>query len=173
MAPVDIFLLNIRSDMDNLRFYEFIQASDKITFKAPNNEVAFCCAVMLGEGLCGCHEVTESGEKIKSLRTSLAFEDPEIETKALMDKGAGGDFNEFCYKNQQAIRDAFATFCYGSVQDRTTFDEACKNIADPEKLNQFKNKHEDENRTSTIKWVRNAWVFSRDMAIKESREVEG
>jgi hypothetical protein len=43
--------------------YEFVTPSDPITFKAENDKIAFCCALILGSGKACCTNV-DSGESI-------------------------------------------------------------------------------------------------------------
>lgn len=134
--------------------YEFITPSDPITFKADNDKIAFACAFILGSGNAGCTNLT-TGEK---LPTMLMFsEDPVKDVSEFI----GGDFSEFIKDNKPKVAECFSSFCYGSAADRQTFDDACEAITDPEKLKEFRDKHEDKNRSSMSKWVRGAWKYAQ------------
>lgn len=133
-----------------MSIYEFITPSDPITFKADDDKIAFTCALLLGNGKAGCENKT-TGE---SLPTMLMFaKDPDKNIQDFI----GGDFREFLEANKQKIAECFKSFAYGSISDRQTFDDACDAITDPEKLKEFKSKHEDKNRSSLSQWVKAAW----------------
>ena len=140
-----------------MNIYEFITPSDPITFKADDDKVAFTCALLLGNGKAGC-ENKATGE---SLLTMLIFaKDPDKDIQDFI----GGDFKEFLEANKTMIAECFKSFAYGSVSDRRTFDDACDAITDPEKLKEFKAKHEDKNRSSMSRWVKGAWQYGERMS---------
>jgi hypothetical protein len=135
-----------------MNIYELITPSDPITFKAINDKVAFICALLLGNGKAGCKNAL-TGENIP---TMLAFSsDPEKEMISFI----GGDVSEFIESNKKDISKCFLSFAYGSVSDRQTYDSAIEAITEPEKLKEFKEKHEDQNRSSLSKWVQHAWNY--------------
>jgi hypothetical protein len=120
-----------------MNIYEFITPSDPITFKADDDKVAFTCALLLGNGKAGCTNL-KTGD---SIPTMLMFaKDPDKDIQEFI----GGDFKEFLEANKPKIAECFKSFSYGSASDRETFDDACDAITDPEKLKEFKAKHEDK-----------------------------
>lgn len=132
--------------------YEFITPSDPITFKANDDKVAFTCALLLGNGEAGCNN-TSTG---RSLPTLLFFSsNPDESIREFI----GGEFDEFIMVNKQQIGECFRSFCYGSAEDRKTFEDACDSITDEGKLKDFKAKYEDRNRTSMSRWVKAAWFY--------------
>ncbi len=76
----------------------------------------------------------------------------------------GYDFKEFLETNKPKVAECFKSFSYGSASDRQTYDDACDAITDPEKLKEFKEKHEDKNRSSMSQWVKSAWRLSEKMS---------
>lgn len=139
--------------------YTFITPSDPITFKAGSDKVAFLCATLLGNGKAGC-ENTDTGESIPSL---LIFHpDPE---KTITDY-LGASVKEFLESNLKEVCDAFESFSYGSPSDRETYDSAVEAITDPDKLKEFKAKHEDKNRSSMSTWVKAAWGYAVSLKAK-------
>lgn len=145
-----------------MNIYELITPSDPITFKAENDKIAFACALLLGEGKAGCENKTTGG-RVPSL---LMFNpDPEKEIADFI----GGDFREFMDANTLGISDAFLSFAYGSVSDRVTYDDACSAITDIDKLNEFKAKHEDKNRSSMSQWVKSAWKIGASIKAKSEK----
>jgi hypothetical protein len=140
-----------------MNIYEFITPSDPITFKADDDKIAFTCALLLGNGK-ACCENKHTGE---SLPTMLMFaSDPDKDIEAFI----GGDFKEFLTCNKPKISECFNSFAYGSVSDRRTFDDACEAITDPEKLKEFRAKHEDKNRSSMSQWVKGAWQLAENFS---------
>lgn len=133
-----------------MEFYEFITPSDSITFKAPDDKVAFACAVLLGNGKAGCKNL-KTGESLGSML--FLSRDPDAE----MTKFLGMPMGEYLKQNTVAVKESFLTFSYGSVEERRTFDDACQAITDPKKLKKFKADHENRNRTSMSEWVKHAW----------------
>jgi hypothetical protein len=140
-----------------MNIYEFITPSDPITFKAYNDKIAFVCALILGNGQAGCKKVPNANEEEVNLRTMLMF-DPDPE-KTILDF-LGYDIPAFANRNKPKIKECFNSFCYGSVSDRRTYDSALEAITDLEKLKEFKDKHEDSNRTSMSSWVKVAWKLA-------------
>lgn len=139
-----------------MNIYEFITPSDPITFKADDDKVAFTCALLLGNGKAGCTNL-KTGD---SIPTMLMFaKDPEKDIQDFI----GGDFSEFLEGNKPKISECFKSFAYGSAYDRQSFDDACDAITDPEKLKEFKAKHEDKNRSSMSQWVKSAWRLGENI----------
>lgn len=137
--------------------YEFITPSDPITFKTDDDKVAFTCALLLGNGKAGCTNL-KTGD---SIPTMLMFaKDPDKDIQEFI----GGDFKEFLEANKPKIAECFKSFSYGSASDRQTYDYACDAITEPEKLKEFKAKHEDENRSSMSQWVKAAWQYGNRMS---------
>jgi hypothetical protein len=140
-----------------MNIYEFITPSDTITFKADDDKVAFMCALLLGNGKAGCTNL-KTGD---SIPTMLMFaQDPEKEIQEFI----GGSPKEFLEANKPKMAECFKSFSYGSASDRKTFDDACDAITDPEKLKEFKAKHEDKNRSSMSQWVKAAWERGERMS---------
>lgn len=140
-----------------MNIYEFITPSDPITFKADDDKVAFACALILGNGKAGCTNL-KTGDKIPTL---LMFaQDPDKNITEFI----GCDLDGFVEANKPKIAECFKSFAYGSKSDRETFDDACEAITDPEKLKQFKAKHEDKNRSSMSQWVKAAWQHGERMS---------
>lgn len=137
-----------------MNIYEFITPSDPITFKSDNDKVAFACALLLGNGKAGCKNKT-TGENLPTMLMFSTNPDKNIQDFI------GGDFKEFLETNKPQIAECFKSFTYGSVSDRQTFDDACEVITNPEKLKEFKAKHEDKNRSSLSQWVKAAWDYSK------------
>ena len=143
-----------------MNIYEFITPSDPITFKADDDKVAFTCALLLGNGKAGCTNL-KTGD---SIPTMLMFaKDPEKDIQDFI----GGDFKEFFEGNKPKISECFKSFAYGSFSDRQSFVDACDAITDPEKLKEFKAKHEDKNRSSMSQWVKHAWRLGENI-LKET-----
>lgn len=143
-----------------MTIYEFVTPSDPITFKAENDKVAFCCAVILGNGKGGC-ENTTTRESIPSLLAFSRNPDEDIE------KFIGCPLKEFVSDNIDSIQTSFESFAYATVSERKTYDNAIEAITDPERLKEFKQKHEDQNRTSMSKWVQGAWNYAQSIAKNE------
>jgi len=136
--------------------YEFITPSDPITFKADDNKIAFTCALLLGGGKAGCDNI-DTGE---SIPTMLMFSsNPEEKIVEYL----GVSVSKFIEENKNAIKECFDSFSYGSVSERHTYDDAIAAITDPIKLQKFKSKHEDKNRTSMSAWVARAWDYAKKM----------
>lgn len=133
--------------------YEFITPSDPITFKTENEKVAFFCALLLGNGKAGM--TREDGQKCES--PMLFFYENALEQA---EKYLGCPLSDFDKDNLREIVDTFRSFAYGNFSDRNNFDAAIDAITDPEKLEIFKAKHENENRSSMSKWVKGAWGYA-------------
>jgi hypothetical protein len=149
--------------------YEFITPSDPISFIAPEDKIAIAVAIILGNGKAGC-----KSEKGESLPTLYLFHDnpmPEIEADL------GMPLDSFIETNKKEIADSFLSFAYGDIEDRHTYDDALQAITDPEKKREFKNKHEDRNRTSMSKWVATAWKYGEallgQLEAIETQKAEG
>lgn len=138
--------------------YEFITPSDTITFKAENDKVAFVCAVLLGKGQAGCIRF-EKGQEVTIPSMMFGVQDINVAIELYLETS----LDEFIQENKKSIKNAFASFAYGSIEERQTFDDAIESITDEEKLNDFKAKHEDRNRTSLSGWVAYAWELGSNI----------
>jgi len=137
--------------------YEFITPSDAITFVAPDDKVAFVCALVLGRGKAFCKR--EDGV---DLDTCVLFRS-EADVETIVRDALGCGMPEFMESRWGEVADAFDTFAYGSFEDRRQYDDAVAAITDPEKLAEFKAKHEDRRRTSMSEWVRGAWDLAKSV----------
>ncbi len=147
----------MKTTENKMNIYEFITPSDPITFKADDDKVAYICAVLLGNGKAGCNNLT-TGE---SLRTMLMFsQKPDKDIQDFI----GEDVNEFIETNKPKIAACFNSFAYGSFSERQTYDNACEAITDPDKLKEFKEKYENDNRSSMSQWVKAAWRHGEHMS---------
>lgn len=139
-----------------VHIYEFVTPSDPITFLANDDKVAFVCATLLGNGKAGCNRLDENGKEI-SINSMLMFDPNPKET---IEKELGMKLENFWELNKLKIKACFASFSYGKIEDRRTFDDAMQAITDEEKRKEFKAKHEDRNRSSSSQWVKGAWEYS-------------
>lgn len=140
-----------------LMFYEFITPSDPITFAAPNDNIAFVCALTLGAGKAFC--TREDGEK---LQTCFLFTPPD-ELDAAIQKQLGASLTDYIDSHREEIATAFESFAYGSFESRRQYDDALSAITDEDKLAQFKASHEDRNRSSMSQWVKGAWKIAKQL----------
>ena len=131
--------------------YELVTPSDPITFTATNDAVAYAVALYLGSGKAGC--TREDGQKIDCL---LLFATADQTTESIR-VNLGMEFKDFMEANHDEAVDAFESFAYGSFDDRLQYDDAIAAITDPDKLAEFKAKHEDRKRSSMSRWVKSAW----------------
>lgn len=144
--------------------YELVTPSDPITFLAHKDTVATAAAIILGSGKAGCHD-----EKGNSLNTLYLFHPdpmPEIE------KDLGMPLDKFIEQNWYELADCFESFAYGSIEDRKSYDDAIAAITEPQKLQEFKSKHEDRNRSSMSQWVQGAWDYGKALRKKYLQEIE-
>lgn len=140
-----------------MNIYEFITPSDAITFKTDDDKVAFTCALLLGNGQAGCRNITTN----KSVPSMLMFcVDPQKEIQ----KFINGSFEEFIKQNKIKISECFNSFAYVTPSERKVYDNACDAITDADKLKQFKQSHENENRTSMNQFVNHAWEMAQQIA---------
>ena len=146
-----------------MHIYEFITPSDPITFKAVNDKVALVCAFMLGKGRAGCDRKDENGNTVTIPSLLMFSEDAGKEIVQFLEQ----DLGSFLESNREEIQKGFDSFCYGTIEERKTYDDAVEAITDPEKLKEFKAKHEDRNRTSMSEWVAGAWQFAEHFKNKE------
>lgn len=144
-----------------LNLYEFVTPSDPITFKAKDDNVARAVTLMLGNGKAFC--TNDQGETLNG--TCFLFqpaEAMEAETKVQF----GMPLGDYLESEREAIRESFESFAYGSLKSRRNYDDAISAITDPEKLKEFKDKHEDRNRSSMNAWVKHAWKLAAGMKAK-------
>lgn len=140
--------------------YEFITPSDPITFKAENDKIAFCCALILGSGKAGCTNL-DLDEQIPSL---LIFSsNPEKEIEDFL----GSPIDVFMKDHLKSVSESFSSFAYGKPSERRVYDADLEAITDADKLKEFKLKHEDTNRSSMSKWVEYAWKISEKLLIEK------
>jgi hypothetical protein len=132
--------------------YAFITVSDPMTFIAESDAVAWIVASLLGEGKAGC--AREDGESLNTM-TDFAPENkrPEIYREYIGTE----DISIYVNEHKKELSDAFLSFAYGSINQRKQYDDAIAAITEPDKLKQFKAKHEDTQRTSMSRWVDYAW----------------
>lgn len=146
--------------------YEFITPSDPITFKANSDKIAFFCALMLGQGKAGLKDENGAIELSPLLFLNLnAF---EVACNYL-----GCSLSEYGDRHSDEIGDAFLSFSYGSINSRKEYDDAIEAITDPEKLKEFKEKHEDRNRSSLAQWVSQAWQIGEHFKNKNDEKHTG
>ena len=144
-----------------MNVYEFITPSDPITFKTDDDKIAFVCAIALGNGKALCTNVTTG----QDLHTNLMFsQDPFKEIEDFL----GIEYYTYCEANRPKMAECFNSFAYGTVETRQIFDDACDAITDAEKLKEFKEKHENYNRTSSSRWVHTAWRYAKNLSKKLS-----
>lgn len=146
-----------------MNIYELVTPSDPITFKAKDDKVAFTCALLLGRGKAGCHRRDENNNEV-NLETLLMFASEEMIDSTIQEK-LGCDIDAFIKSNKADVKACFQSFAYGSIEDRKTYDDAIEAITDPEKLKEFKSKHEDRNRTSMSQWVQGAWDYAEQLKV--------
>jgi hypothetical protein len=138
--------------------YEFVTVSDPITFIAENDSIAWIVASLLAEGKEGC--TREDG---KSINTMTAFAPESKRPEIYMEYIGTENIGEYVKEHKKEIADAFRSFAYGSINERKQYDAAIAAITDPEKLKQFKEQHEDTQRTSMSRWVNYAWSLGEKM----------
>ena len=132
--------------------YEFITPSDPITFEANNNQIAFYCSVFLGNGKAGYKR--QDGEKAPSSFTVFMGN-----TDGYYEEILGMSIDDFTDKNLKEIGQCFKSFSYGDFESRQSYNDAIQAITDQDKLMEFKEKHEDRNRSSMSEWVKAAWQY--------------
>lgn len=140
------------------RVYTFITPSDPITFRAADDAVAFLVALQLGRGKAGC--TRDDGVDVQTLLLFM----PEQAVEAHIRAQLGTEASAFIAARRADIAAAFASFAYGSVEDRRTYDDAIAAITCPDRLAAFKAAHEDRNRTSMNGWVAYAWRLGEEVA---------
>ena len=140
--------------------YEFITPSDPITFAAPDDKIAFVCALILGNGEAFC--TREDGEKVG---TCFLFAGEGVLDAAIQET-LGSNLSDFMDANCEAVATAFESFAYGGFERRRQYDDALAAITDPHKIAEFKAKHEDRNRSSMSTWVKGAWSYAKNFRAK-------
>jgi hypothetical protein len=152
-----------------MNVYNLITPSDPITFLAPNDQVAFMAAIIVGEGAAGCNRLADNGNIARKLPTLMLFASKEDTQKIITDElGCGlGDFLQG--DNEVAVALALESFAYGEFSDRKQFDAAVAAITDPAKLEEFKKTHDDLKRSSMIQWCNDAWDFAKRIRAKIER----
>jgi len=147
-----------------MKTYEFVTPSDAITFKACDHKVAFMAALYVGNGkaFCKCEDGTE-------LPTCILFASEE-ETNEHIEKNLGCSFVDFFDARRDDILESLESFAYTNIRERFTYDTAIEAIEDEDKLKEFKDKHEDRNRSSISKYVQFAWDVARRNKDKDFSE---
>lgn len=129
--------------------YEFITPSDTITFVADDEKIAIAATIIIGKGKAGCTD--EQGKDLPTMYIFSKDPDKEIATELGMPLG------DFFDTHREKIIACLESFSYTSITDRKIYDDAIQAITEPDKLKEFKAKHEDRNRSSMTKWVQHAW----------------
>lgn len=129
--------------------YEFITMSDKITFLADDDKIAYATVLLIGNGKAGC--TREDGE---SIPTMLMFDRNATETAK---QYLGEDIDTFIDTNQEKVAECLLSFAYIGFGDREYFDKALAATKDEAERKEFLTKHENDKRTSMSKWVAYAW----------------
>ena len=141
--------------------YEFVTISDPITFIAESDAIAWMVASLLGGGKAGC--IREDGKDINSM-TAFAPEEKRVE---IYRKYIGTeDIEGYVDEHKREISDALLSFAYGNIYKRKQYDAAIAAITDHDKLKQFKEQHEDTQRTSMNRWVNYAWKLGEKLKEK-------
>jgi len=141
--------------------YEYVTVSDPITFVAKNDEIAWITTSLLGEGLAGC--TREDG---KSIQTMTAFVHEDARPQIYKEYIGTDDILGYTKEHNDEIAESLLSFAYGSINSRKQYDMAISCITEPEKLEQFKDLHEDTQRTSMSRHVARAWEFGKIMKNK-------
>ena len=151
-----------------MKTYEFVTPSDPITFKTDDDKIAFMCGLILGGGKAGVNRQDDDGDEINIPTLLIFHNDPQ----SVINDYLGMDSKEFVEQNRNKIADCFRSFAYGNFSDRKQFDDAVESITDPVKLQEFKKKHEDRNRSSLSEWVNYAWQLGNEYAgeVNSSKE---
>ncbi|MFD2961587.1 MULTISPECIES: hypothetical protein [Olivibacter] len=134
------------------RIYRFINPSDLITFIAEENKIAYAATIIVSNGQAGCE--TESGDSLECL--FMFHPDPMPDIK----KYLGEELDTYIQSNKRQIADALDSFAYMDVTNRKLYDRCLSAITDPIKLKEFKDKHEDDKRTSMNRYVARAWQMA-------------
>jgi hypothetical protein len=143
--------------------YEYVTVSDPITFIAENDAIAWITATLLGQGLAGC--TREDGKSIDSM-TAFA---PENKRSEIYKQYIGtDDILGYVKEHGEEIATCLLSFAYGNNTDRKQYDFAISCITDTEKLKQFKEQHEDLQRTSMSRHVASAWKLGEIIRKKYS-----
>lgn len=131
--------------------YEFITPSDRITFKAQDDKIAYACALVLGNGKAGCKKSDGT-----NLQTMLMCHPEPMEP---ITSFLGKNLDDFIEGNLLLISECLESFAYTSITGREQYDRELEAISDLDEKQKFKLKHEDANRTSMSKWVQQAWIY--------------
>jgi hypothetical protein len=132
--------------------YELVTPSDPITFRADRHDIAFAAAVILGRGKAGV-----TAEDRTDIPAMLWLCDEKTIDETIAKQTGGLGLAAFQRLNALELAACFESFSYGRTEDRRDYDAAIEAITDPEKLAEFKAKHDDNRRTSMSEWVKAAW----------------
>lgn len=144
--------------------YDFITPSDAITFVANDEKIAYMAAILLGNGKAGCHD--ETG---KNLATMFLFHSNPV---PVIEKELGDTMENYIDNHLQDLGECLLSFAYVRFEDREKYDRKITSFTDPDKLKEFKYKHEDKNRTSMSQWVKSAWNIGNGMLSKFEEKVK-
>lgn len=140
-----------------MKLYSLINPSDQIVFAAPSHEIAFFCAMFLGNGKTPTE--CEDGTRIESL--SLFENDEQV--KARLDRNLGAPVDDFIPTHSAEIIACFRSFRYGSFEDHREIESLLAELPEQSAKRSFLEKHEDKRRSSISRWVKGAWDFADGM----------
>lgn len=121
-----------------MKTYELINPSDAITFQGDDLVAAGVAIILLGRGAFGLTD--EKGEQAVPLMLFGGIDD-------WLAKNNIKDMAQYIADNTDAIADFLETVCYGSLDERLAFDEACKRMT-PEKAAEHREWWNDRKRSS-------------------------
>lgn len=135
-----------------MNLYELVNPSDVVTFYATDDKTAFSCVLLLSNGSYGC--VREDGTRLPTLL--LLKENPKQTILDFMEE----DPQKWVDQHEKEIGECFSTFQYVSLEGRKDYDEKINALFTEEDKVLFKNKWEDDHRSSMTKIVLGAWTNS-------------
>lgn len=151
---------------DKLPIYEIINPSDKYTFRAKDDTVAFAVVLLLGEGKYACLRVGD-GETIGGM---LAFASKEVVDKIMSD--FFGDIGTWLKENRSDMIEAFDSVLCMGASDRTLYEEAIKDKTGDERI-AFRDKVHDERRSSMNNIGAFAWRYAAAYREAQAKEEGG
>ena len=149
-------------------FYELINPSDKITFRARDFESAVGATLALGRGRYGAKRIGDDG---------WGTEDESMDVPLFLFGGAaewlakkGLDLDKIIDGNRDGVVAALRDFAIGDMKDRKLYESALEKITDDAKRREFIAEWDDERRTSLSEIVNQAHILAD--AIEEDKPVE-
>lgn len=136
--------------------YEFITPSDEITFNATSDAVAVMATMLVAQ----MAFVKRISPTFQDLPGGVALMPDDVFQRDVCSVFFGGDMEAFNQANATDISDALASFAYVSSKERRLFDAAVAAITDPEKLKEFREDHDDKERSSMNAYCKRAWALS-------------